>query len=227
MRHQFGQDLAPDARSSLALQTLAQLPRRTPATLGWLLLLGAGTAVVKGMLAEETSQRVLEAISTNPDNLARHPLRCLATSPFVEADGTWLDHLLVVGLGLAICLGLLEWRIGTLRALAAAVSGHLGATLLTAVVVAAAVDAGTYPAEVRHALDYGVSYASISAIAAVTPLLPLRLRPWWVAAAVLYPLTLAHWYGLLPDFTTVGHILSAAIGLAAGTAAVTLRRRGR
>ena len=38
-------------------------------------------------------------------------------------------------------------------------SAHLGATLITSAVVAMATDAGTYPADTRHSLDYGVSYA--------------------------------------------------------------------
>jgi hypothetical protein len=201
-------------------------PRASPATLTYLALLAVDTVVVNHLLSSVTADRILAAISTNLDNLPRHPFTTLFGSLLLVDDGTWLDNLLVVGLGLCVCLGLLERRLGSLRALGAALSAHVGATLITSVVVAMATDAGTYPAGIRHSLDYGVSYASIAAITAVTPLLPRRGRPWWAAAAVLYPLTAADWYGWLPDFTTIGHIAAALIGLTAGFAlAWTARTR--
>ncbi|WKX09483.1 rhomboid-like protein [Streptomyces sp. NL15-2K] len=209
------------ARSDLLgrfLRAVVQYPRRSPATLTYLALLTIGTVVVKHVLPGPTADRIFEAISTNLDNLPRHPVTTLFGSLLVLDDATWLDNLLVVGLGISVCLALLERRLGALRALGAALLAHVSATLITLVVVSIATRAETYPADSRHALDYGVSYASIAAVAAVTPLLPRRGRPWWCAVAVLYPLTAAQWYGWLPDFTTIGHISAALIGLAMGFA---------
>ncbi|WP_407285351.1 rhomboid-like protein [Streptomyces sp. BP-8] len=206
-------EAAPETLLGRSIRALTRYPRRSPATLGYLVLLAVDTLVVKRVLPESTAGRILQDISTNIDNLPRHPVTSLLGSLLVVDRGTLLDYLLTVGLGVAVCLGFLEHRIGAPRAFAAVLLGHVGATLVTSGVVAMAIDAGTYPPDIRHALDYGVSYVSIAATASITPLLPRRARPWWAAVAVLYPLTAAEWYGRLPDFTTIGHIAAALIGL--------------
>jgi membrane associated rhomboid family serine protease len=48
------------------------------------------------------------------------------------------------------------------------------------------------------------------------------VRPVWLIAGVGYLLSVASWSGLLPDFTTVGHLFATAIGL---LLAVTLTGR--
>jgi hypothetical protein len=80
--------------------------------------------------------------------------------------------------------------------------------------VAFATHTGRYPDEIRYELDYGVSFGALGAIGAVTYLLPKWLRIPWAVIAVLYPLTAADWYGHLPDYSTLGHVLSAATGVA-------------
>jgi hypothetical protein len=51
-------------------------------------------------------------------------------------------------------------------------------------------------------------------MAAITSHLPRPLRPLWLAGWVGYLLSTATWYGALPDFTTIGHMLAIGIGLA-------------
>lgn len=196
------------------LRSAVGYPRRNPAAFGYLLLLAVDAALLRWVLSASDGAGLRQYISTNLDNMGHHPLRSLLGSLLVVDLGDALNFLLVVVVGLAVCLAMLERTIGTWRAVALVLAAHVGATLTTTAVIVVAVGDGTYPEGTRHALDYGVSYASIAAVAAVTPLLPRRLRPWWAGAAVLYPLSSAEWYGALPDFTTIGHCTAALIGLA-------------
>ncbi|GAB2702588.1 rhomboid-like protein [Kitasatospora kifunensis] len=204
---------------------LADYPRRSPAAFGYLVLLAVDTLVVKHLLAAATADRLLLGISTNLDNMGRHPIGSLFASLLVVDDGSWLDYLLIVGVGLAGCLALLERRLGTVRAVGVVLLGHVGATLVTTAVITVATRNGTYPVELRQTLDYGVSYASIAAVGAATVLLPRWARPWWAAAAVLYPLSSASWYGSLPGFVTIGHVSAALIGLTAAVTGTAIARR--
>ncbi|WP_406281934.1 rhomboid-like protein [Embleya sp. NBC_00896] len=199
------------------LRGVVDYPRRSPATFAILVLLVVNGIVVGRLMSDARADRLVEAISTNLDNLDHHPVRAMAGSLLVaDTHGTLFGHLLTIGFGLGICMAFLERRIGTLRAVGVTLLGHVGATLVTAVVLIAAIDAGTYPQDTRYALDYGVSYASMAAIAAITPLLPRALWPWWALACVVYPFISAQWFGALPDFTTIGHFSSALIGLGSG-----------
>ncbi|WP_424638285.1 rhomboid-like protein [Embleya sp. AB8] len=199
------------------LRSLVGYPRRSPATFAVLILLGINGIVVGWLMSATASDRLLDEISTNLDNLDHHPLRALAGSLLVaDVHGTLTGNVLTIGFGLGVCMAFLEHRIGTLRAVGVTILGHVGATLVTAVVLIVAIHAGTYPEDTRHTLDYGVSYASMAAIAAVTTLLPGRMRPWWALACLAYPFSSAQWYGELPDFTTIGHVSAALIGLGSG-----------
>lgn len=204
---------SPGAR---LLYWAAGYPRRNPAAFGYLLLLAVDAALLRWVLPESDGDRLRQGISTNLDNMGHHPLGSLFGSLLVVDPGGALNLLLVVVVGLAVCLAVLERSIGTPRAVALVLAAHVGATLTTTAVIAVAVGNGSYPGWTRHSLDFGVSYASIAAVAAVTPLLPRLLRPWWAGLAVLYPLSRADWYGALPDFTTIGHCTAALIGLACG-----------
>ncbi|MBO0883293.1 MAG: hypothetical protein J2P17_23745 [Mycobacterium sp.] len=188
--------------------------RRCPGTACYLVVLLATHLVVFHMLPQDAKQRVLRSISTNLPAMGwSSPLRLIGSGLVVDTSGDLLDLVLIVGIGIAVCVGLLEHRFGTGRALGVFTAVHVLVSLLVLVVVAAAVRTGQYPDEVTHELDYGVSFGALGAIGAVTWLLPNWLRPLWTAVAMLYPLTAADWYGWLPDYTTVGHVLSATTGL--------------
>uniref|UniRef100_J1S154 Uncharacterized protein n=1 Tax=Streptomyces auratus AGR0001 TaxID=1160718 RepID=J1S154_9ACTN len=60
---------------------------------------------------------------------------------------------------------------------------------------------------------------------AVGALLLRRTR--WLAAAgvVAWPVLGGDWSGVLPDFTTIGHLLAAAVGFACGALLLRAARR--
>ncbi len=168
--------------------------------------------------------QVLGWASTNTDNLARHPLASLAGSLlFFDGTVTRAGSVITLGFGVAGALWWLEARRGLPRAATVFLAGHVGATLLTAAVITAAVRAGRYPVELRYALDFGISYGAETALAAVTLAMPWWAWPPWTLFVLGWPIVDAEWYGLLPDFTTVGHLISAAIGFALGVLLVRAR----
>lgn len=196
----------------------AQL-RRSAGTACYLAFLLVTHVVVFRLLPADAEQRVLRSISTNLADMDwSAPLRLAGSALVVNTSGALIDIALIVGLGLALCLGLLERRLGTVRAFTVFGVSHVLVSLIVLAVVAAAVSAGRYPDEVRHELDYGVSFGALGAIGAVTWFLPAWGRVPWAAIALFYPLTAATWYGSLPDYSTIGHVLSAATGLALGAA---------
>ncbi len=103
-----------------------------------------------------------------------------------------------------------------MRAAVVYLGGHVGATLLTVPVILAAIRAGRYPVEVRTAIDVGISYGAQAALAAVVVVLPWWAWAPWAVFVLGWPLLDAEWSGLLPDFTTVGHLFAASIGFVLG-----------
>lgn len=215
-------------RAGRLLRAVARVPREAPLTAVLVVVLLAGHA---WLAVSPGAGRFLAWASTNLDNLADHPVGALAASALV-VDGPVLlpdaGTIITLGLGVVGALGWIEARHGTARAATVFVVGHVGATLLTAPVVAAGIADGRYDPAVRSALDVGISYGAEAALAAVTvllaraPRLPRGVWVPWLAFVLAWPLADAGWAGLLPDFTTVGHLLAAALGLATG--ALLLRR---
>jgi hypothetical protein len=150
---------------------------------------------------------VVSRMSTNLHNLAHGRLSTLVGSAFVE-DGTdvyaWLP-----GLVCLLALGELIWRSKGL--LIAFTVGHIGATLLVAAGLAAAVETGSLPISVAHASDVGVSYGAVCVLGALTASIPSRWRPiwigWWLG------ITVAAALGADFDFTAVGHVLALLLGI--------------
>lgn len=191
-------------------------------TVGYLVVL---FGVHAWMAVSDRADAFVAWASTDVVNLGTHPLGALVASGLI-VNGSLLDPGTVITfwLGVAGALWWLESRCGPVRAAAVYLGGHVGATLLTVPVILAAVHAGRYPDEVRSAVDVGISYGAQAALAAVVVTLP-----WWAWApgAVLvlgWPLLDAEWSGLLPDFTTVGHLLAAGIGALLGAALLRTRR---
>jgi hypothetical protein len=194
-------------RAARALRTA------TAGYLGVLLI----TYLVVASLPPAAANGLLHAISTAPADVDWwFPLRLVASALVVDTSGDLLNVVLIVVGGVVVCLGLLEYRLGAARAFGIFLTVHVVVTLLTLLLVAVA----DYPPEVSAELDYGVSYGALGAAGAVTWLLPRWTRVPWAAFILLYPLTAADWYGRLPDVTTCGHVLSAAIGLGLGLLAV-------
>ncbi len=182
-----------------------------PWTVGYLVVL---LAVHAGMSWSDPAAFVAWA-STNVTNLGAHPVGALVASALI-VNGPLLDPgtLITLWLGVGVALWCVEARHGPVRAAVVFLAGHVGATLLVLPVILAAIRAGRYPVEVRTAVDVGISYGAQAALAAALVALPRWAWAPWVVFVVGWPLLDADWSGLLPDFTTVGHLIAAAIGFA-------------
>ena len=102
----------------------------------------------------------------------------------------------------------LMWRSG--RLVVAFAAGHIGATLLVAVGLTAAVELGWMSSDVTRATDVGMSYGASAVLGALTAAIPRRWRPawagWWIAVAVAV-------VGIGRDFTDVGHAAALVLGM--------------
>jgi hypothetical protein len=204
------------------VRTVSGYPARNPVTAGYLALVLLDSWLV-GDLDQARAAAVLHAISTNLDNMARHPLFSLATSALVPAGGLQVATVP----GIVGCLAWLERRFGARRAFGVFLAGHVLGTLVSLTMILLALHAGRYPAELRGALDYGVSYGALAALTAVSPFLPGWWGVPWAAFGLLYGFTETTWYGPLPDFSTVGHVSAALTGLGAGLWLARSARRRR
>ena len=197
--------------------------RAGPGTTAYLIVLLAGHVWTT---SSARAPALLGWASTNVLNLGAHPWGALGVSALV-VDGPLLPPdggtIITLGLGVAVALWWVEARHGALRAAALFLGGHVGATLLTAAVIDLALHTGRYPATVRGAVDVGISYGAQASLAALAVALPRLVRPAWILFLLVWPFADVAWYGWLPDFTTVGHLFSVAIGLS--LAALLLRRR--
>lgn len=211
----------PAARALAAPARAARTyPRRNPMTFAYLLVILTGLLVLTRLLSGPAADHLKITISTNPHNLAHAPLEVLLASPlFTATDSGLLSHLLIIGGGVGICMAALERRMGAGRTAALFLLANTIATAVATSVAAAAIHSGRYPAKWWDGYDYGISYGVLATAAAVTPLVPLvprKLRLLWAAGVFAYPFLSVRWFGLLPNFATIGHETAAAFGLAAG-----------
>jgi hypothetical protein len=196
--------------------------RAGPVTATYLLVLLASHAWLH-YASGARRHRVLEAVSTNDVNLRDHPIKVLAGS-LLFFDGTltrvdtqlFAGTVITLGFGVAGALWWWEKHAGAIRAYAIFLTGHVVATLVTWLAVRHAVGTGRYPESVRTTLDYGISYGAEAMLAACTVIMTGARRWLWLAAVLAWPLAAATWFGALPDFTTVGHLTAAGIGLLMG-----------
>ncbi len=97
----------------------------------------------------------------------------------------------------------LLWRSG--RLVIAFALGHIGATLLVAVGLTAAVASGRLSADVTRATDVGMSYGASAVLGSLSAAIPRRWRPawtgWWLAVAVAVAV-------VRRDFTDAGHAVA-------------------
>lgn len=206
--------------------------RGAPAASLYVCLLLSLHLVLDHLVPKDDAARFVQYVSTNVDNLTSHPLAALAGSALM-LDST-LIHIFTIGFvgtlitlvaGLMVVLPALERRLGAARALGVFVAGHVGATLVAAVIIEIAVAHGVYPSSVRSAHDVGISYGAQAVLGCGVVLLA-RGRPRVLCAILVlaWPLGDMSVVGGLPDFTTCGHLIAALLGFAAGA---FLERRDR
>ncbi|MEZ0115129.1 hypothetical protein ABH920_009164 [Catenulispora sp. EB89] len=209
--------MAIDSAVRALVRAARAYPRRNPMTFAYLLVILAGLLLLTKILTGPAADHLKITISTNPHNMAHAPLTVLLASPLVAAtDSGLLSHLLIIAGGVGVCMAALERRLGAARTAAVFLLANTIATAVTTSVAAAAIHSGRYPAKWWDGYDYGISYGVLAIAAAVTPLVPRAARLPWVAGVFAYPFVSAQWFGLLPNFATIGHETAAAFGLAAG-----------
>ncbi|OBI00050.1 rhomboid-like protein [Mycobacterium sp. E2733] len=175
---------------------------RVTVAYGGLLLAVSVTLTVMGA---RTRASVVSEMSTNLHNLAHGHLGTLIGSAFVSDGGD--VYLWLPGLVCLLALGELIWRgWGLLITFAV---GHIGATLILAVGLVAAVETGWLPFSVARATDVGISYGAMCVLGALTASIPLRWRPawigWWLGIALVATFD--------ADFTAFGHVLALLLGM--------------
>jgi len=169
-----------------------------------------GVTITLSVLGPTAADRVIRHASTNLHNLNHGHVGTLLGSAFVVDAGApylWLP-------GLVCLMGVAEllWR--SARLVVAFAVGHIGATLLVAAGLAAAVKLAWLPVAITRAEDVGMSYGATAVLGTLTGAVPRRWRStwvgWWLAvgAAVVW---------LSGDFTDVGHAVALALGMVVAT----------
>jgi hypothetical protein len=166
----------------------------------------AAISVTLTALGPHARATAISELSTNLHNLAHGHIATLVGSAFVEGGDAFYAWL--PGLMCLLALGELIWRGQGL--VIVFMLGHVGATLLVAVWLVAAIKAGWLPMSIAHATDVGVSYGAVCVLGALTASMMPRWRPiwvgWWLGTAMTVALSM--------DFTAAGHVVAFLLGLA-------------
>lgn len=185
-------------------QTLSMLFRLRVTVTYAVTLVAVATTLL--MLGPRVQDHVIRHMSTNLHNLGHGRVITLVGSAFVTENGPiwiWLP-----GLVCLLALGELLWRSG--RVLITFTLGHIGATLVVAAGLAAAINLGWLPISVAGATDVGISYGAVAVLGTLTAAIPSRWRPawigWWVSVGLLVVRAGA-------DFTNVGHFVALLLGI--------------
>ncbi|MBV8928192.1 MAG: hypothetical protein JO152_03595 [Mycobacteriaceae bacterium] len=178
---------------------------RLRVTIGYtsVLLAVAATLLVLGPRAHDI---VVSHMSTNLHNLLHGHFGTLLGSALVTENGpiyVWLP-----GLACLLALAELFWRSG--RLVFTFAIGHVGATLIVAVGLIAAIRFGWTPVSVARATDVGISYGAVAVLGALTAAVPLRRRSawigWWLAVGLAV-------VAFDRDFTDLGHVVALTLGM--------------
>jgi hypothetical protein len=190
------------------LQILSRLSR-VRITLGYAAVLIA-VSLALAELRPRARAHVIAQASTNLHNLAHGHFATLLESGFVTDAGPmyfWLPCFVCL-----LALAELIWRSGRLAIVF--VTGHIGATLLVAVGLTAAIEFHWLPLSVSRASDVGVSYGAVAVLGALTSAIPQRWRAAWIGFWVPVGLAAAL---LGEDFTDVGHAVALMLGMLVAT----------
>ncbi|ORA11379.1 rhomboid-like protein [Mycobacterium arosiense] len=195
-----------DSALRWARASLRALPGATSirVTASYAVILLAIDLILTG-LGPHAREVAVSRLSTNVHNLGRGHLGTLIGSAFLDDGGDlffWLP-----GLVCLLALGELLWcGRGLLVTFAV---GHIGATLIVAVGLVAAIKTGMLPVSVARASDVGISYGAVCVLGAFTATIPARRRRvwtgWWLGTAVVAAAG--------ADFTAVGHVVALLLGI--------------
>jgi hypothetical protein len=205
-----GRNTQPSWSNVMVSRMLARLvPVRVTAIYAAMLIVVAVTLLALG---PDVQNSVVSHMSTNLHNLAHGHLDTLLGSAFVTDGGeiyTWLP-----GLVCLLALAELLWRSRWL--VLAFTLGHVGATVIVAFGLVAAIWCGWLPISVARATDVGISYGAAAVLGALTAAIPRPWRPawigWWLAVAVVIAASEA-W----ADFTADGHTVALILGMLLST----------
>jgi hypothetical protein len=180
--------------------------RRAPATFIYGAILFVTTWVVAGV-GRRVSDEVLRSQSTNLHNLRAHPVSALLRSMFWSGTTVVLPVLALLVLVLAPA----EMWLGTKRLIVAFLTGHIGATLITAYLISR----GYFSAStgvIDGDIDVGISYGTLC----VAGVLTYRLPRWWrlLYAAGLIGVFATFAFEAGRTYTDLGHLVSILLGLA-------------
>ncbi|MFD8385998.1 rhomboid-like protein [Streptomyces sp. NPDC059679] len=196
-------------RAPRAVRTWARIvpsPARTPFTLGYAVVL-----VVTGLFARladpDLVHDILTHSSTDVVNLADRPVLVLVASAVWVAGGVLMPYILAF----LLVVGALERRLGGWRTAGVFLLGHVLATLLTELPVAASVAAGHLPDSSLRRLDYGISYGLLACTGALAGLLWPRLR-WTLLGGITLALVL-DLVEFADPLTDWGHLLALTTGV--------------
>ncbi|MCI4675555.1 rhomboid-like protein [Candidatus Mycolicibacterium alkanivorans] len=182
---------------------------RVRVTLGYTAaLVAVATALL--LLGPHVREQVIRHASTNLRNLGDGRVGTLIGSAFVNEAGpiyVWLPGLMAL-----LALAELLWR--SRRLVVAFAIGHVGATLVVAAGMAAAVGVGLLSVSIVDVTDVGMSYGALAVLGTLTAAIPRPWRAvwtgWWLAVAIG---SAASSQG---DFTNVGHAIALVIGMLVG-----------
>ncbi|OBF25062.1 hypothetical protein A5727_05845 [Mycobacterium sp. ACS4331] len=168
-------------------------------------------STVLWVLGPEVRDRVVGHLSTNVENLGHGHVGTLLGSAFVTAEGP--IYPLLPGLVCLLALAELLWR--GRRLVQAFMLGHVGATLIVAAGLAAAIRAGWLPLSTAGATDVGLSYGAVGVLGALTAAMPTGWRPAWAGGWLTVAWVVASMSGW--DFTAVGHAVALVLGMLLST----------
>ena len=169
-----------------------------------------GVTMALFFLGPQIQDRVIRHASTNLHNLSHGRIATLFDSAFVVDAGP--IYLWLPGLMCLMALAELQWGSG--RLVVAFAVGHVGATLLVALGLTAAIERGWLPGSLTRATDVGMSYGAAAVLGSLTAAIPRRWRPawigWWLAVGIVVIV-------LGRDFTDVGHAVALGLGMLVST----------
>ena len=178
---------------------------RVQFTVGYVAALLAVSCAILA-LGPEAHDLLVERASTNLHNLSHGHVGTLLGSALVVDAGPlyfWLPFLTCL-------LALGELHLRTIRLAVAFLVGHIGATLVVAAALAAAVEFGWLPLSITRASDVGMSYGALAVLGAMTAVIPQRWRAawvgWWVSAGIASAI-------IGGDFTDAGHTVAVVLGV--------------